>query len=126
MFPKSCKPCRDLRRQNSNSHVISQLNLQLSTNVGAANINLTLAIEDFGLNIDPDYDTAMADYASRFFKWMLLMAGVHVFVFVFVFVFQSIQCFPVTSDFGCYSQLVTRNSSRVSTLHQYTAKTDLG
>ena len=35
------------------------------------------------------------------------------------FVFQSIQCFPVTSDFGYYSQLVTRTCSQVSTLHQY-------
>ena len=53
--PKSCKPCRDLKKQN---YAFSQLNLQ----------PLTLAIEDFGLDIDPDDDTAMADYASRFFE----------------------------------------------------------
>ena len=66
--PKSCKPCRDLRKQNSNSHAFSQLNLQLPTNVETADANLTLAIEDFGLDIDQDDDTAMADYASRFFE----------------------------------------------------------
>ena len=32
----------------------------------AADANLTLAIEDFGL--DPDDDAAMADYNSRFFE----------------------------------------------------------
>ena len=63
--PKSCKPCRDLRRKSSRLHSINQLSLQLPT----ADANLTLAIEDFDdLDVDPDDDTAMADYASRFFE----------------------------------------------------------
>ena len=69
--PKSCKPCRDLRRLNSHNHAISQLNLLKPLAAGnaawpAVDANLTLAIEDFGL--DPDDDAAMADYNSRYFE----------------------------------------------------------
>jgi hypothetical protein len=46
-------------------HAVNQLSLQLPT----ADANLTLAIEDFDdLDVDPDDDIAMADYASRFFE----------------------------------------------------------
>ena len=69
--PKSCKPCRDLRRLNSHNHAISQLNLLKPLTAGNAawpevDANLTLAIEDFGL--DPDDDAAMADYNSRYYE----------------------------------------------------------
>ena len=44
---------------------INQLSLQLP----AADANLTLAIEDFDdLDVDPDDEIAMADYAHRFFE----------------------------------------------------------
>ena len=59
-IPKSCKPCRDLRRRSSRSQAIDQPGLQLPT----ADANLTLAIEDFdAIDVDPDDDYAMADYA---------------------------------------------------------------
>ena len=64
--PKSCKPCRDLKRKNANAQALLHIKAQ---NVSAAYQNtpttadLTMAIE-----IDPDDDSAMADYASRWYS----------------------------------------------------------
>ena len=51
--------------ESSKLHAINQIPHLLPP----ADANLTLAIEDFDdLNVDPDDDVAMADYASRFFE----------------------------------------------------------
>ena len=57
--PKSCKPCRDLKRKNANFllHNPPRPYNQPTT------ANLTMAIE-----INPDDDSAMADYASRWYS----------------------------------------------------------
>ena len=60
-----------MRRLNSQTHALSQLNLLKPLAAGnaawpAVDANLTLAIEDFGL--DPDDDAAMADYNSRYYE----------------------------------------------------------
>ena len=63
--PKSCKPCRDLKRKNANAQALLHIKDQ---NVNAAYQNtpttadLTMAI------VDPDDDSAMADYASRWYS----------------------------------------------------------
>ena len=49
-------------------HAINQIN-SIGVQLPTADANLTLAIEDFDdLDVDPDDDIAMADYASRFFE----------------------------------------------------------
>ena len=59
-LPKSCKPCRALKRKNWNLH-------RHGPPAGHSTANLTVSV-DIGPDeeVDPDDDFAMADYASRF------------------------------------------------------------
>ena len=61
--PKSCKSCRDLKRKNANTQALLHIKAQ---NVSAAYQNTpTTADLVVAIEIDPDDDSAMADYASR-------------------------------------------------------------
>ena len=57
--PKSCEPCRKLRREQWNLHSRNPLPDSAAFDTAI----MTVAIDQ---DIDPDDDFAMADYASRF------------------------------------------------------------